>query len=51
MIIDRPVDVRVYTHETRAELIDRIRNIIVAHLEHTEGNRNHAQQAPEKSNI
>jgi 1-acyl-sn-glycerol-3-phosphate acyltransferase len=33
MVIDRPVDVSGYTLETRGELIERIRDIIVGNLE------------------
>ena len=33
MVIDQPVDVSGYTLETRSELIERIRNIIVRNLE------------------
>ena len=33
MVIDRPVDVSGYTLETRGELIERIRNIIVSNFE------------------
>ena len=33
MVIDRPVDVKGYTKETRGELIERVRNIIVGNVE------------------
>jgi 1-acyl-sn-glycerol-3-phosphate acyltransferase len=33
MVIDRPVDVSGYTLETRGELIERIRDIIVRNFE------------------
>jgi 1-acyl-sn-glycerol-3-phosphate acyltransferase len=42
MIIDRPVDVSGYTLETRGELIERIRHIIVTNLEHPAGSRSDA---------
>jgi 1-acyl-sn-glycerol-3-phosphate acyltransferase len=33
MIIDRPVDVSGYTVETRAQLIEKVRNIIIENFE------------------
>jgi len=33
MVIDRPVDVSAYTKETRGELIERVRNIIIGNVE------------------
>jgi len=33
MVIDRPVEVTGYTKETRGELIERVRNIIIGNLE------------------
>jgi len=33
MILDRPVDVSGYTKETRGELIERVRNIIIGNVE------------------
>jgi 1-acyl-sn-glycerol-3-phosphate acyltransferase len=39
MIIDRPVDVSGYTLETRGELIERIRHIIVSNFENQVGLR------------
>ncbi len=33
MVIDQPVDVSAYTKETRGELIERVRNIIIGNVE------------------
>jgi 1-acyl-sn-glycerol-3-phosphate acyltransferase len=33
MVIDRPVDVSAYTKETRSELIERVRNVIIGNVE------------------
>jgi 1-acyl-sn-glycerol-3-phosphate acyltransferase len=49
MVIDRPVDVSGYTLETRSELIEKIRHIIVRNFESTAGPHTGASvEAPRK---
>ena len=49
MVIDRPVDVSGYTLETRSELIEKIRHIIVRNLENPTGpHRDASAEAPGK---
>ncbi|MBA4421916.1 MAG: 1-acyl-sn-glycerol-3-phosphate acyltransferase [Syntrophus sp. (in: bacteria)] len=49
MVIDRPVDVSGYTHETRGELIERIRHIIVSNFENPSGpGKDASVEAPRK---
>ena len=49
MVIDRPVDVSGYTLETRSELIEKIRHIILRNIENATGpHRNASAEAPGK---
>jgi 1-acyl-sn-glycerol-3-phosphate acyltransferase len=49
MVIDRPVEVSGYTLETRGELIEKIRHIIVRNLENPTGpHRDASAEAPGK---
>jgi len=49
MVIDRPVDVSGYTLETRGDLIERIRHIIVGNFENQAGPlRDASEKAPRK---
>ncbi len=49
MIIDRPVDVSGYTLETRGELIERVRHIIVSNFENQAGSKSAASvEVPRK---
>jgi 1-acyl-sn-glycerol-3-phosphate acyltransferase len=52
MVIDRPVEVNGYTLETRGELIEKIRHIIVRNLENPAGpHRDASAEAPGKGTL